>query len=254
MISRRIKEHVTAHNWFAVAVDFVIVVVGILLAFQITEWADARADRVREAQIIEALLADIDIDRSEYANAIAYDEFRASAANVSLTGAGLPPIEFDWKKSTTDTIDYSFDISKLSNFPAGRLDRLWSDVVLGYHPTLSTSTYDTMVGAGDIKVILDQEIIREIQVYHGLVMAVETQNNKLLSIRADLMKVGAPLGLAPYLKVPADDYFRLVAENRELAASIRIMATFVIYHHGEIKTADARAAELQVRLRAYVGR
>lgn len=254
MISRRIIEHVKAQNWFAVGIDFVIVVVGILLAFQITEWADARSDRNREAQIIESLLADLDIDRAEYANGMTYGEYRVSAANASLTGAGLPAIEFDWKKSTTDTVDYTFEISKLSDLPADRLDRLWSDIVLGYHPTLSTSTYDTMVGAGDIKVVRDPQLIGQIQSYHNVVEAVNTQNNKLLSIREDVMNVGATLGLAPYLAVPAEEYFRLVAENPNVAAAIRIMATFAIYHHGELRTADAQAAALQALLREYVRR
>jgi len=43
MIPRRIRENVNAQNWFAVGLDFLIVVVGILLAFQITEWAAIRS-------------------------------------------------------------------------------------------------------------------------------------------------------------------------------------------------------------------
>ncbi len=254
MIPRRIKEHIKAQNWFAVGIDFFIVVVGILLAFQITEWAEARSDRAREAQIIGDLLADLDIDRSQYANAIAFDEYRVSAANASLTGAGLPPIDFDWARSSTDVVDYAFDVSTLSSFPADRIERLWSDVVLGFHPTPSTSTYDTMVGAGDIKIIRDREIVREIQNYHNNAQAVITQNEKLLSIRENVMYIGASSGLAPYLSVPAEDYFRLVAGDPQLAAAIRVMATFAIYHHGEIRTADARAAALQELLQEYMGR
>jgi hypothetical protein len=252
MISRRVMEHVKAQNWFAVAVDFIIVVVGILLAFQVTEWAAARSDRAREAQIIGDLLADLEIDRAEYANGIALARSRVSAADVSLTGAGLPPIEFDWQRSSTDNVDYSYDPANLSGLPADRLDRLWSDVVLGYHPMPSTSTYDTLVGAGDIQIIRDREIVREIQAYHNSVLGVIEQNKKVLTVREEVMKIGASVGLAPYLKMPSEEYFRLVAGDTQLAAAIRIMATFAIYHHGEIKRADAGAAELQALLREYV--
>ena len=31
MISRSIAEHVKSHNWFAVAIDFVIVVLGVFI-------------------------------------------------------------------------------------------------------------------------------------------------------------------------------------------------------------------------------
>lgn len=37
MLLRRITEHVKNQNWFAVALDFLIVVVGLLIVFQISE-------------------------------------------------------------------------------------------------------------------------------------------------------------------------------------------------------------------------
>ena len=58
MILRRITQHVKDQNWFAVGLDFCIVVVGILIAFQITNWSEARSDRVREQKIIERLHSD----------------------------------------------------------------------------------------------------------------------------------------------------------------------------------------------------
>ena len=47
MILRRLTEHVKAQNWFAVAVDFVIVVVGVFVGLQVSNWNAARADRDR---------------------------------------------------------------------------------------------------------------------------------------------------------------------------------------------------------------
>jgi len=46
MILRRVTGHVKAQNWFAVGIDFLIVVAGILIAFQITNWAAARQDNL----------------------------------------------------------------------------------------------------------------------------------------------------------------------------------------------------------------
>ena len=60
MLLRRITQHVHEQNWFAVALDFFIVVAGILIAFQITNWNEARSDRVREQQIIERLHSDFE--------------------------------------------------------------------------------------------------------------------------------------------------------------------------------------------------
>ena len=45
MVIRRIREHVAAHNWFAVGIDLAIVVVGVLIATQVSNWNEARHDR-----------------------------------------------------------------------------------------------------------------------------------------------------------------------------------------------------------------
>jgi hypothetical protein len=47
MVIRRIREHVTAHNWFAVAIDLAIVVLGVIIATQVNNWNEARQDRER---------------------------------------------------------------------------------------------------------------------------------------------------------------------------------------------------------------
>jgi hypothetical protein len=60
MILRRITQHVKEQNWFAVALDFFIVVVGILIAFQITNWNEGRKDRAQERQTIERLHSDFE--------------------------------------------------------------------------------------------------------------------------------------------------------------------------------------------------
>ena len=58
MILRRLTQHVKDQNWFAVGLDFFIVVAGILIAFQITNWSEARAERVRSDQIKTRIVAE----------------------------------------------------------------------------------------------------------------------------------------------------------------------------------------------------
>ncbi len=42
MLLRRVMEHVNEQNWFAVVLDFFIVVSGVFLAFQLATWAEER--------------------------------------------------------------------------------------------------------------------------------------------------------------------------------------------------------------------
>ena len=57
MILRRVIEHVRAQNWTAVALDFVIVVVGVFIGIQVANWNDVQSDR-REAATYTARLHD----------------------------------------------------------------------------------------------------------------------------------------------------------------------------------------------------
>lgn len=42
MLPRRVIEHVKNQNWTAVALDFVIVVAGVFIGIQVSNWNDAR--------------------------------------------------------------------------------------------------------------------------------------------------------------------------------------------------------------------
>ena len=59
MIFRRIKAHVEKENWFAVAIDFFIVVVGVFLGVQIGNWNEARVTHIQEAEYLEQLRDEI---------------------------------------------------------------------------------------------------------------------------------------------------------------------------------------------------
>ena len=55
MILRRISENVRSQNWFTVAVEFVIVVVGVFLGLQVQDWNEARKERIEEQGLLSRL-------------------------------------------------------------------------------------------------------------------------------------------------------------------------------------------------------
>ena len=60
MLLRSLTKHVQNQNWFAVFIDFLIVVVGILIAFQITEWSEVRQQGDLEQSYLIRLAGDLD--------------------------------------------------------------------------------------------------------------------------------------------------------------------------------------------------
>ena len=59
MLLRRITEHVKAQNWFAVGLDFLIVVIGVFIGIQVSNWNDARSDARTERALLERLHEEI---------------------------------------------------------------------------------------------------------------------------------------------------------------------------------------------------
>ena len=55
MILRRFIQHVKEQNWFAVGLDVIVVIVGIFLGMQVTDWNDKRNDRIKEQVFINEL-------------------------------------------------------------------------------------------------------------------------------------------------------------------------------------------------------
>ena len=49
MLLRRISKHVKDQNWFAVLIDFAIVVVGVFIGLQVANWNEARSENERVA-------------------------------------------------------------------------------------------------------------------------------------------------------------------------------------------------------------
>lgn len=72
MVIRRIREHVAAHNWFAVGVDFAIVVAGVFLGIQVSNWNMARIEADKAAEYRSRLVQEIEFNRLQFAAQLAY--------------------------------------------------------------------------------------------------------------------------------------------------------------------------------------
>jgi hypothetical protein len=58
MILRRVIEHVRAQNWFAVGLDFGIVVIGVFVGIQVSNWNQERVGAEQQQRYLERLESD----------------------------------------------------------------------------------------------------------------------------------------------------------------------------------------------------
>jgi len=81
MLLRRITEHARTQNWFAVGLDFLIVVVGVFIGIQVANWNEARMQQARDEVLLSRLMEDFE-------QIVAFGEtrlprYRESAAQIS---------------------------------------------------------------------------------------------------------------------------------------------------------------------------
>lgn len=72
MILRRLTKHVKDQNWFAVALDFLIVVLGVFIGLQISNWNEARAFDRSERNYLVQVKDEVELNRRVTESQIAY--------------------------------------------------------------------------------------------------------------------------------------------------------------------------------------
>jgi hypothetical protein len=95
MILRRVREHVTGHNWFAVGVDFIIVVVGVFVGIQASNWNQARAERSQGREYRAMLLNDLDSNLENLATRKHYYSWVRNEALAMLADLDRPASSLD---------------------------------------------------------------------------------------------------------------------------------------------------------------
>lgn len=70
MLLRRITKHVKDQNWFAVGIDFVIVVIGVFIGIQVANWNAARQEAKLQILIEDRLIADFQMIDEELDTAV----------------------------------------------------------------------------------------------------------------------------------------------------------------------------------------
>jgi hypothetical protein len=99
MLLRRITEHVMTQNWFAVGIDFVIVVIGVFIGIQVANWNEARAEEERIAAQLTSFRDELILARDDLADRQTYYEERIASVSELRerleSGTDLPAQEFN---------------------------------------------------------------------------------------------------------------------------------------------------------------
>jgi len=146
MILSSVTKHVKDQNWFAVLVDFIIVVVGVFVGLQVSNWNQAQQDSATEHQYIERIQQDLLATEKDMLGRVNYFNQVKSHALATLNALDNP-VEILGQKFLFD----AFEASQTLRRPMGR------------------DTYNELLSDGSLKTI-SKVIIRQrlAQYYRGI--------------------------------------------------------------------------------------
>lgn len=164
MIVRRIREHVASHNWFAVVVDLMIVIIGVFIGLQVSNWNAARIERgeVRayRVQIIDNLKAN---ELEIAARARYYRQVRGHAlATLKALESNAPRGE-----------QFLIDAYQASQYWAAGIER---------------SAYDEMVASGMAKSFGDPSSRRRLSYYYAMTQQFDATAARTTAYREQLRR------------------------------------------------------------------
>jgi hypothetical protein len=151
MILRRLTEHLRTQNWFAVFLDFVIVVVGVFLGIQLGNWNEARSEQARVETYLEQILVDLEADIETGQRGVRYaDGIDASADRLIAVAEG---------RAGADEIT---DTELVAAVP---------EAGYAYLPYGTSATYEEMISTGALGHLRDLELKRELAHYYAWLSA-----------------------------------------------------------------------------------
>lgn len=155
MILRRFVAHVKAQDWFAVVLDVTVVIVGIFLGLQVTQWQALQQDHVKRQSYLASLTQNLHQD-------IVLHEQRIESIESILQRI----------ESVSD------DLSKENN----RVLKDLSPLFLTTHRVkLETATMEDLKSTGNLDLIDDRLITEPLLQYYTVISSSETAWHNAMS-------------------------------------------------------------------------
>lgn len=203
MIPGRIIANVRKQEWTAIALEFLIVVVGILLAFQITEWNEARKERLREGVYLARIAAELDETIASIEDAIQLAEQRAKLGELLIRAVNDPGVV---------------------RADPGRFVLALLKGGYTFSPNIRGHTFEEIKSVGDLGVLRDEQLRFDLTEFYTRVSS-SAQWNYLREIRQTefTRRAAGILTLEQIEKVAPSNEIPEMAEDEALAAHARMM-------------------------------
>lgn len=250
MILRRLAEHLKQQHWTAIAIELVIVVLGVFIGMQVSSWNEDRTLRSSETRHLQEIAEDLRADIA------VFDEVRISA----LTRIGSIDYLLGETRGETRQAALKMPNGQTFDIPAGRpvsaanRDSLLSHVNLVRTTVGNRTGFEALIGAGGMRTLRDRAISRQIQRYFARMDDLISTQNTLRQNRNDGVQIGFPLGLSAFGDRDADALVGIVRGSPEYSAYLRTVREWAAIHLASLDQQEQLARTLLDGIDAYLGK
>jgi hypothetical protein len=236
MIRRRLGERLKQQDWVAVAIEFILVVVGVFLGIQVANWNEQRKEQSLESAYLSRIAQDVRSDIAELDEIIRVSAVRMAILNRILPEASGRPLP-DGFVSARGRVA----VESVPPYDPGS----------GFSPTFSLfiltpldgnrSAYQTMISTGAIADIDDITTLRRIQDYYAAVdreihfeVALEQNRDKLIDAEREagisalrpltVEQLSSAFAANPRLLATAENYWLYTNRHLKLTRALQVQA------------------------------
>lgn len=112
MIFRRLAQHLKEQNWTAIAIEFVLLVLGVFLGIQVANWNVERENRHREADFIARLNQDFERIDARLETSSAKWQMNLTSANQLLADYKAYKLHGQWPRNKSAML---FDLNNITS-------------------------------------------------------------------------------------------------------------------------------------------
>ncbi|MEE2525934.1 hypothetical protein V0U79_06115 [Hyphobacterium sp. HN65] len=224
MILARLATALRQQNWIAVVIEFVIVIAGVVIGFQITAWNAGRVERSREAVILCRL--DEEFGRIEA-------DVRQHVIDAEISMAEAQRIRRDALRGfrLEDIANYTEAAARMRAPPAG------------------SATYDELVSSGEMGLIRSREL-REALIDYGehsdrfYAAGNQLSTMQIISAGSAVSMIGLTEDEIRDLPEPLADELRAHVTSGEFLMAAQALERLALYNLEWKQTTEARVAEV----------
>lgn len=145
MVLNRLANHIRKQNWSIVLIELLVVVVGLMMAFQIDRWRETVAEKRLEDVYIQRLIEDIESDLPNLERAIQLANMRKDYVELLMAVAEDTALAAEQPTSFLVAIDQAS---------------------YTYTPPLRKATFDDLNSTGNMRLLRDQVMKTKLHDYY----------------------------------------------------------------------------------------